>query len=84
MLLDFTVNLGHVLTIASFLIGGVAFVYAIRGDVGSIKARMEVVESEIRKISDILITVARQDERMNAFDRQITELKDLLKGKTIA
>lgn len=76
------INLGNILTIVSFLIGGIAFAYTIKGDVKGIGItvdsygrRLEGIELEMRKISDVLVTLARQDERMNSLDRQILELK---------
>jgi hypothetical protein len=72
---DFTVNLGNLLTIISFLVGGVAFVYTIKFEVRSIQSRLADVEVDLRKLTDVLVNIARQDERMNYMSKEIQELK---------
>jgi hypothetical protein len=76
------IDLGNLLTIFSFIFGGIAFAYTIRTDVGLINSklaftteRLESMEIEIKKISEILVSMARQDERLNAMEKRIAELR---------
>ena len=76
------IDVGNILTIVSFLVGGVTFAYTIRNDVSVINSkisyttdRLETVELEIKKISEILVSMARQDERLNAMEKRISELR---------
>jgi K+/H+ antiporter YhaU regulatory subunit KhtT len=72
---DLTVNLGNLLTIISFLVGGVTFVYAIRSDVKTIQARLMLVEEELDQLTGVLVSLARQDERLNYLNKELQDLK---------
>ncbi len=72
---EMTISLGNLLTILAFLIGGVGFVYTIRSDVRAQGDRLDAVEHELQKLSDILIALGRQDERLNAMDRRIDDMR---------
>ena len=37
MVIDWTINIGNLLVIGGFLLGGLGFVYTIRADVNSLK-----------------------------------------------
>src|SRR3989304_9913177 len=68
---DWNISLGNALTIVSFLVGGVVFVVAVRGQVDALAGRMAFVEQELRKLLEILIQQGRHDERMAAMDSRI-------------
>lgn len=70
-MIDLTVNLGHIITILTVL-GGIwtAFV-TMKASVRGLSERMGGAEAELKKMSDVLITVARQDERMVAMDQRM-------------
>ena len=72
---EMTISVGNLLTILAFLVGGIGFVYTIRSDVGAQGRRLGAVESELRKLSEILVALGRQDERLNAIDRRIDDLR---------
>lgn len=65
---DLTINLGNLLTIGSFLVGGTAFVVAMRSMLRSLDARMISVETEIKKLTEVLIKLAGYDERFKNYD----------------
>ena len=72
---EMTISIGNLLTILAFLVGGIGFVYTIRSDVRAQGLRLDAVESGLRKLSEILIALGRQDERLNAIDRRIDDLR---------
>lgn len=81
MTFDPTITLGSVLTLAGFVLGGIAFVYAIRSDVVKIgvresqfRERLAALESDLKKMTDLLVAIARQDERMKAQDYRLDDL----------
>ena len=83
MSIDWTINLGHILTIVGLVSGGLVFVLTVRSDVNSIKAteggvqrRLDAVEGDLRKITDVLVEIARQDERLNAHAARILSLEE--------
>lgn len=82
MSFDWTVSIGHILTFLGFIFGGFGFVYAMRYEVRRVadgveamKGRMQSVENELKKMSDVLVELGRQDERLNAMDRRLDDLQ---------
>jgi len=71
MAIDWSMNIGNLLTIAGFLGGGVFFVVAVRRDVDMLSARLKPLESAVTRLADILERQARQDERIRALERGV-------------
>lgn len=65
------VNLGNILTIITFLTGGVYFVSTIKASVEAQGGRLISVESEIHELRKVVVAMARQEERMNAMDQRM-------------
>src|ERR1035437_906157 len=74
MTFDSTINLGTILQIVAFVLLAYGGFYAIRNQVSTLARRMRSVEDEIKKFGDVLVQLARQDERLNSLDRRIDEL----------
>ena len=77
MTFDWTINIGHVFTAFGLFLGAVGIVYAIRSDVRVIKAEIDQMKSDIALITGALVSIARQEERLNAHERRITRLEDM-------
>lgn len=82
MTFDMSISLGHVVTLLGFFLGGFGFVWTMKGELRvhaaylkSLGERIVDVESEIKKIAEVLVVLGRQDERMNAMQRQIDDLR---------
>lgn len=78
MIIDWSINLGNMLTICSFLVGGLYFVWAIKADTRVLAVRLDGVDKqfinvqdELKKMGEVLIAVARQDARLNAMDERL-------------
>jgi hypothetical protein len=67
--LSFT--LGNAVTIVSFIVGGIMFVNTIRKDVSYQGERLTGVEEEMKKMREVMISIARQEERMSAMDQRM-------------
>jgi hypothetical protein len=84
-MLDLTVNLGNILTILSFVVVGASIAASIRSQVTTMAIRLLSLETEIKKLSEVLIALGRQDERLNAMDARLISLehdfRDLRRGK---
>lgn len=82
---DPTINLGSVVMAAGFVIGGVTVVVAMRSDLKGMTTRLLNVETEMKKITEILVVAARQEERLNAQDQRLNaqarEISDLRRGR---
>jgi hypothetical protein len=78
---DWQINLGNLLTILAFIIGGLGFVWTMRSQIDSLAGRAGAMEAELKKLGDILINQGVQNERMNALDYRLAasdrDLKEL-------
>lgn len=79
---DPTVNLGHVLSILSFIGMAVAAYYAMKSDIQAVELRMVTVEkttselaNSMTRLTDVVVSAARQDERMNALTTRIERIE---------
>ena len=83
------VDLGHLLILVGYLVTALGFLYGLRGQVQRIGDRMDgfvermaAVESEMKKLTDIAVVLARYDERilavttrLNLMDKRWEELR---------
>jgi hypothetical protein len=76
MSIDWTINLSHLVTVLGLFMGAVAIVYAIKSDVRIIKAELDSLKEQITKITDVLVHIGRQDERINSHERRISKLEE--------
>jgi hypothetical protein len=84
------IDLGHMINLVGYFATAIAFVYGIRGQVHRIGDRMDgflermaAVETEMKKLTDIAVALARYDERilamttrLNLMDKRWEELRD--------
>jgi len=66
-----SVNLGNLLTIFAFLVGGLSFVYTIKGDVRLTGIRISNIEEEMSELRKVVVTMARQEERISSMDQRL-------------
>lgn len=68
---DWSVGLGNVITIVVLGIGGIGFLYTIKTQVINLSGRLQDLEHELHRLTDILVAQGRQDERMTAMDARL-------------
>lgn len=75
---ELTISLGSILTMASFLVGGLVFALSIKGDTRVHEARFDSmseqqreIREELKKLSEVLIKLAVQDGRIKAAEDRI-------------
>jgi hypothetical protein len=80
--LDLTVNLGNLITIAGFIIGGWIFVWAMRSRLDILTIEIQVLKDnsseqskQLIEFAKALVNLARQEERVSALDRRVDELR---------
>lgn len=71
MLFDWTVNLGHIITMVSFIIVGSGIVYTMRGRIEGMSSRLGVLEVDIKSLITILIQQGKHEERMTSMDARV-------------
>ena len=72
---DGTINLGHVLTIVALAGSVFAMYFADRVTITEINTRLAAVETQTAKISEAVVVLARQDERLNNYEGRISRLE---------
>lgn len=68
-------NLGHVLTIAAMLGGGLSAYYGMKADLQSVDLRVSRMETALSQLTQITITTARQDEKLSAMEQRLNRLE---------
>lgn len=68
---DWTINLGHVLTVLTLLGGGYAFIVAMRNQLSSLSNRVLLTEAQLIKVVEVLIEQGRQEVRLDAMDQRL-------------
>jgi hypothetical protein len=66
----------QVAQILVIIIGGAMVLGALRQNVQALTVRMTGVETEVRKLVDVLIAIGRQDERTTNLERRVTALEE--------
>lgn len=68
-------NFGHIITALSFFTIAVGAYYTVRVNVDNLADRMGRVELSIEKLTSVVTTDARQDERINALTIRIERIE---------
>ena len=86
MTIDWTVSIGNLLTIGGVLSLFVGSYFVIRNEVAklqwdgsSISNRLGNIETEMRSLSQVLIKMAVQDERLVGHGQRINKLEESVK-----
>lgn len=66
---DWTWLAGPAVTVCGFIATGIGVIIAVRRDVAVISVRLQPLEKAVLKLTDILETLARQDERLKSVER---------------
>lgn len=95
-MIDFTWNIGVIVQIAVLVLGGWAALITLRNTVATIKVEMAAtkkendkrfdgIQSELKKLGDILVSMARFDEKLTNLESRVTShgrrLDDLSHGQ---
>lgn len=71
-MIDSTINLQSIITVIMVGVGAIVTFVTVRNNVNSMKGEMVDLKQEVKKLADVLISVARQEERMTAMDQRMT------------
>lgn len=76
MSIDWTISLGTVVGVVSLLFSAAGVVWALRGDMRVLGSRLASVEAHMSRLSDVLVQIGRQDERLNSHEKRIERLEE--------
>jgi len=72
---DPTINYGHVLTVASFILAGAGAYYGMRAELQSVDQRVAKLENTLQQLANVVVLTARQDEHLIAIERRMDRLE---------
>jgi hypothetical protein len=85
MVIDYTISVGNIIEIGSILGGGFAVFITLKNNVASMKDDVVSMQSEIKKLGEVLIDIARFDERLSNLDKRVTaqgrQIDELRRGE---
>lgn len=81
---NWSINIGHIMNLLVVVVGGISFFVSLAFNIKAIAVRISRLEANINsnllefktmldKQTDILVAIARQDERIASMDRRISE-----------
>jgi len=70
-MIDTSVNLGNLLTIVAIGGGLIATFVTMRTNVKGMHDELVDMKQEVKKLAEVLISVARQEERLTAMDQRL-------------
>jgi hypothetical protein len=76
MTVDWSINVGHILTAVGLAGGAAAIVYALRGDVQTIKAELAPIKADLKQLVSVLVQIGRQDEQIKSLTHRVDKLED--------
>jgi hypothetical protein len=72
VMIEQTITIGNIIEIAVIAVGGVSVFITLRNTVANIKADVDGLQVEIKKLGEILVNLARFDERITSLDKRVT------------
>lgn len=85
MVIDYTISVGNIVEIGSIIGGGLAVFFTLKNNVATLKEDVETMQAEIKKLGEVLIGMARFDEKLSNLDKRVTvhdhKIDDLQHGE---
>lgn len=78
MLFDWTISLGNILTAISFIVAVAVVISRMRTDIRLILQRLGAVERDLDRIANVIVEIARQEERLGAIDHRLNDFNNRL------
>jgi hypothetical protein len=76
MSIDWSINVGHILTAIGLSGGAAAIVFALRSDVRTIKAELAPIKADLKQLVTVLVQIGRQDEQIKSLTHRVDKLED--------
>lgn len=77
-----TINLGHMLTFAGFVIGGVSMVMALKADIALVSRdarnlgdKIISIEKTVDRLTDVLVTLGKQEVRIDGVEKRLSAIE---------
>jgi hypothetical protein len=74
-MIDYTINIGHILQIVVIIGGGLSALAVMRSTVNNLKDDMIDMKTEIKKVGEVLVTLAVTNKRLDNVEEDIRDMK---------
>lgn len=74
-MIDYTITIGNIIEIGSIIGGGLLVLVTLRNTVNNLKNDMTDMKTEIKKVGDVLVTLAVTSKRLDNVEEDIRDLK---------
>lgn len=74
-MIDYTINIGHILQIVVIVGGGFSALIVMRASVSNLKEDMTDMKTEIKKVGEVLVTLAVTTKRLDNVEEDIRDMK---------
>jgi len=72
VMIEQTITIGNIIEIVVIAAGGIGVFATMRNTVANIKIDVAGMQAEIKKLGEILIGMARFDEKLSSIERRVT------------
>lgn len=69
---DYTISIGNIIEIGSIIGGGFAVFLTLKNNVATLKEDVTTMQQEVKKLGEVLISMARYEEKLQNLDRRVT------------
>ena len=78
-MIDWTLNVGTIVQIFVLAAGALTFVFAVKGDVSTVKVNISDIKEELKELRKVLTTQVDHDGRLSRAEKDIATLRDDIK-----
>lgn len=75
LMIEQTITVGNIIEIISIIGGGIAVFVTLRATVGNLKEQVIGMQSEIKKLADVITRMAVTDIRLTNLEQDLRELR---------
>ena len=75
LMIEQTITIGNIIEIASIIVGGITVFVTLRNTVANIKDEVQGMQTEIKKLADVITRMAVTDIRLTNIEQDIRELR---------
>ena len=78
-MIDWTLNIGTIVQIVVIAVAALSFVFAVKGDVSTVKENITHIKEELKELRKVLTTQVDHDGRLSRAEKDIATLRDDIK-----
>ena len=78
-MIDFTIRLGDLLTMAGLFGGGVIVITFMRADLRALSDRVGILENKLDSVTNVIVEQAKHDQRIAFIEQEMRDFKNNFK-----